>query len=214
MRRIALIMMVAFVAINFTACSQQDSKEKIVVIHTGYGDMKLKLFNETPLHRDNFIKLVKEGWYEDSPFHRVIKGFMIQGGGNADGRQDPGYTVEAEFVPTYFHKKGALAAARMPDNVNPEKRSSGSQFYIVHGRTFTDEEIDFMEKKYNKTFTEAQKEAYKTEGGAPHLDGDYTVFGQLIEGYDVVDKIAAVQTDKRANKPLQDVTMTIEVIEE
>ncbi len=214
MRRIALIMMVAFVAINFTACSQQDSDEKIVVIHTEYGDMKLKLYNETPLHRDNFIKLVKDGWYEDSPFHRVIQGFMIQGGGNADGRQDPGYTVEAEFVPQYFHKKGALAAARMPDNVNPEKRSSGSQFYIVHGRTFTDEEIDFMAKRYNKTFTEEQKEAYKTEGGAPHLDGDYTVFGQLIEGYDVVDKIAVVQTDKRANKPLQDVTMTIEVVEE
>mgnify|MGYP006289831377 CR=1 FL=1 len=208
-------MMILFTGISFSGCSQKNKDEKMVVIHTDYGDMKLKLYNETPLHRDNFIKLVKEGWYEDSPFHRIMEGFMIQGGGNADGRPDPGYTIEAEFVPKYFHKRGALAAARTPDRVNPEKRSSGSQFYIVDGRTFTDEEIDFMAEKYDNTYTEEQRETYKNIGGAPHLDGDYTVFGELVEGFDVVDKIAAVETNKkRGNKPLQDVTMTIEIIEE
>ena len=168
--------------------------------------------NYKPIHKENFIKLVEEGWYDGSPFHRIIKGFMIQGGSNADGRQDPGYTIEAEFVPAHFHKRGALAAARMGDNVNPEKRSSGSQFYIVHGRVFSEDELDFMEKRTGTEYTEEQRKVYATEGGAPHLDGSYTVFGELIEGYDVLDKIASVETG-RGDRPVNDINMSIEVVE-
>lgn len=213
MKRITFILLVAFVSINLSLCSQKSSNETMVIIHTSLGDMKLKLYDETPLHRDNFIKLVKEGWYNGSPFHRIIKQFMIQGGGNADGRPDPGYQLDAEFIPKYFHKKGALAAARMPDNVNPQKKSSGSQFYIVQGKVFTDQELDYFGKRMEKTFTEEQREAYKTLGGAPHLDGDYTVFGELLEGWEVLDKIAAVRTSPRDNRPVDEITMTIEVVE-
>jgi len=114
--------------------AQTQKPETLVVIHTSMGDITAKLYNDTPQHRDNFIKLVKEGWYNGSPFHRVISQFMIQGGGNANGKTDPGYTVPAEFLPNHFHKKGALSAARMGDQVNPKKASSGSQFYIVQGQ--------------------------------------------------------------------------------
>ena len=174
--------------------AQTKQKETVVVIETNYGTIKAKLYNDTPLHRDNFIKLVNEGWYNGSPFHRVIKDFMIQGGQNADGRMDPGYTIPAEFKENHFHKKGALCAARQGDQVNPKKASSGSQFYIVQGTVFDDKKLDYYEERLGKIFSATQRQAYKTVGGTPHLDGDYTVFGEVTEGLEIVDKIAAVKT--------------------
>lgn len=203
---------VLLLALSALIISNSMAQEKMTkfVVHTSYGDFKGVLYNDTPKHRDNFIKLVKEGWFKDSPFHRVINGFMIQGGQNADGRPDPGYTVPAEFVPSHFHKKGALAAARMGDNVNPERASSGSQFYIVQGKVLDDATLGMMEQRSGIKYTAEQREAYKTSGGTPHLDGAYTVFGQVTEGLDVVDKIAAVKTGP-GDKPLQEVKMTIEI---
>ena len=186
--------------------------ETMFVIHTDYGDITGMLYNDTPEHRDNFIKVIKQGWYNGSIFHRVINGFMIQGGGSGDGVQDIGYTIPAEFLPNRFHKKGALAAARMGDGANPEKRSSGSQFYIVQGQTFTDSELDSFAMRKGCEWTEEQRKTYKTIGGTPHLDFDYTVFGEVIDGIDVIDKIAAVKTGYM-DKPLDDVKMTIEIID-
>ncbi|MBC8319198.1 MAG: peptidylprolyl isomerase [Bacteroidetes bacterium] len=163
--------------------SQTEKPETVAVIHTTLGDITVKLYNDTPLHRDNFIKLVNEGWYDDSPFHRVINNFMIQGGHDKNGKVDPGYTIEAEILPNHSHKKGVLAAARLGDQANPEKRSSGCQFYIV-----------------------------QNPRGTPHLDGGYTVFGEVIIGLDVVDKIAVVQTG-RGDVPVEAVTMTIEIVD-
>lgn len=183
------------------------------LIKTNMGDIKIKLYNDTPKHRDNFLKLVNEGWYEGSIFHRVINQFMIQGGGNAKKKEDPGYTIEAEILDDHFHVKGVVAAARMPDNVNPEKESSGSQFYIVQGRTFSDAELDMIQERTGHTFTEEQRNVYKTTGGTPHLDGSYTVFGEVYEGLDVVDQIAAVKTGG-GDKPSQDVTFSVSIIEE
>ena len=173
---------------------QAQQKETVVVIETNYGTIKAKLYNDTPLHRDNFLKLVNEGWYNGSPFHRVINNFMIQGGQNADGRLDPGYTVPAEFTENHFHKKGALCAARQGDQVNPKKASSGSQFYIVQGTVFDEKKLDLYEERLGKVFGAKQRQAYMTVGGTPHLDGDYTVFGEVTEGLDIVDKIASVKT--------------------
>jgi peptidyl-prolyl cis-trans isomerase B (cyclophilin B) len=207
---------------------QQDQKaveekpEQLVKISTEYGDMVIKLYNGTPLHRDNFIKLVKEHYYDSLLFHRVINGFMIQGGdpqskhaqpGQMLGNGGPGYTVPAEFRKEYFHKKGALAAAREPDQVNPQKASSGSQFYIVQGRTFTNMELNQMEQQMMHRIPWEQKEVYMKVGGTPHLDGNYTVFGEVISGMEVIDKIAAVQTD-RNNRPVKDVRMTITLLDE
>lgn len=186
--------------------------ETLVLITTNFGDMTLKLYNDTPIHRDNFIKMIREGWYDDSPFHRIIPGFMIQGGQNKDGRQDPGYTIEAEFRPGHLHKKGALAAARLGDQVNPEKRSSGCQFYIVQGTVLDNATLDSYEQRYGTKFSAEQRQAYTTLGGAPWLDGGYTVFGELVSGYEVVDKIAAVPRDG-SDKPLEPVTMKIEILE-
>ena len=208
MKKIALIMTL----ILATLMGQAQEKETIVVINTNYGTIKAKLYNDTPQHRDNFIKLVNEGWYNGSPFHRVIKNFMIQGGQNADGRMDPGYTIPAEFRSNHFHKKGALCAARQGDQVNPKKASSGSQFYIVQGNTFDDNTLNVYEERLGKVFSASQRQAYKTVGGTPHLDGDYTVFGEVTEGLDVVDKIAAVQTG-RMDVPVQPVVINNITIE-
>ncbi|RLD86398.1 MAG: peptidylprolyl isomerase [Bacteroidetes bacterium] len=206
------VLLVVSLIFSIQIMAQTEKPETLVVIHTSFGDMTAKLYNDTPKHRDNFIKLIKEGWYNDSPFHRIIKGFMIQGGQNKDGRQDPGYTIDAEILPNHFHKKGALAAARMGDQVNPEKKSSGSQFYIVEGQKVDDNYLNMVTARTDHSFTDEQKEAYKTLGGTPHLDGDYTVFGEILSGFDVLDKIAAVQTG-RGDVPVEPVTMTIEVLE-
>jgi len=192
--------------------AQNTKPETIVVIHTTYGDITAKLYNDTPLHRDNFIKLIKAGWYENSPFHRVIKDFMIQGGHNADGREDVGYRVAAEFNSNHIHKKGALAAARLPDHINPSKESSGNQFYIVQGRKFPIYYLDQNSAQTGVVYTDEQKSAYEALGGTPHLDGGYTVFGEVIMGLEVVDKIAAVETG-RGDVPMVPVTMTIEILE-
>jgi len=197
-------------------------KQKMVAIETSYGTMKVKLFDETPKHRDNFIKLAKEGFFDDLLFHRIIPGFMIQGGdpkskgapaGQPLGQGGPGYTIPAEFVDKYVHTKGMLSAARQGDQVNPKKESSGSQFYIVQGKIENDQMLDAMEKRKAFKYTDEQRQAYKTVGGTPFLDKDYTVFGQVVEGLDVLDKIAAVKTEKRAgDRPVEDVKMKIKVL--
>lgn len=211
MKKAFLLTLLVSVFINAALFSQGEKQVK-VLISTDMGDMTAILYNETPQHRDNFVKLIKEGWYENSPFHRVMKNFMIQGGQNADGRLDPGYTVPAEFVDGKYHKFGALAAARKPDQVNPQLASSGSQFYIVQGQVTTFETLDSYSRRSGVTYTNDQIEAYTTVGGTPHLDGGYTVFGELIDGFEVIDKIASVKTDK-ANKPLEPVVMSIKIIE-
>lgn len=196
--------------------------EQIVKISTSYGDMLIKLYNETPKHRDNFIKLIKEGYYNGLLFHRVMQEFMVQGGdpdsrnaaaGARLGSGSPGYTIPAEFRKDLFHKKGALAAARQPDQVNPQKASSGSQFYIVQGKPASDDELAMMGQRMGITFTEDQKEVYRTLGGTPFLDQNYTVFGEVISGMEVIDKIAAVQTDAN-DRPREDIKMTITLEEE
>jgi peptidyl-prolyl cis-trans isomerase B (cyclophilin B) len=209
MRSISLLAILTLFAASITLAQQKTVK---FIIHTDYGDIKGYLYNDTPKHRDNFVKLVKEGWYDGSVFHRVINEFMIQGGHSSTGQVDPGYKIPAEILPNHFHKKGALAAARMGDPVNPERESSGSQFYIVQGKVFNDPTLDMMEQQSGKTFTEEQRKAYTTVGGTPHLDGAYTVFGQIADGFDVIDKIAAVKT-KPGDRPVNDVKMTIEIIE-
>lgn len=250
-------------------------KETTVIMHTSLGDVTLKLYNETPLHRDNFIKLVKEGTYNGLLFHRVIKDFMVQGGdvtskdapmNKSLGAGDLGYTVPAEFVyPKYFHKKGALCAARTGDEVNPERASSASQFYIVTGKKYTEGELKQMEKQLEnrlkqsifarlqtenkakimqlyrngekeelailrdtlvgKTELEAEKrkeeaclpaelrEAYQSVGGVPFLDNQYTVYGEVIDGIEVVDAIQKVKTNKQ-DRPLENIVIkSMELVE-
>ncbi len=191
--------------------TQAQEKETLVLIKTTKGNITVKLYNDTPLHRDNFIKLINEGWYNNSPFHRVINNFMIQGGHNEDGSVDPGYTIPAEFRANHIHKKGALAAARQGDQVNPKKASSGCQFYIVQGQVLTEAHIEMYKQRYGLTFTPEQVEAYTTVGGTPHLDGEYTVFGEVVEGLEVIDAIAKVKTGYM-DVPVEPVTMTIEIL--
>jgi cyclophilin family peptidyl-prolyl cis-trans isomerase len=221
---------IAAISLSATLFAQSPSEKKappagiatehIVQITTDYGVIKVKLYNETPLHRDNFLKLVKQGYYDDLLFHRVIKNFMIQGGdpdskgapfGNKLGDGGPGYNIPAEIVPGKFHKRGALAAAREGDNVNPKKESSGSQFYIVQGHAWSEQDVNMFEKRYKTAFTEEQKNAYKTIGGYPALDNNYTVFGEVIEGLDVLDKIEALET-VAGDRPKADVKMKMKVI--
>lgn len=204
------LILMSIILAGLTCQAQQ--KETTVVIETSMGTIKAVLYKDTPLHRDNFIKLVNEGWYNGSPFHRVIKNFMIQGGQNADGRMDPGYKVPAEFRDNHFHKKGALCAARQGDQVNPQKASSGSQFYIVQGEVFDERKLSFYEERLGKIFSAKQRQAYMTVGGTPHLDGDYTVFGEVIEGLDIVDKIAGVKTGYM-DVPVEPVTINKITIE-
>ena len=207
-------MILAVLILAGLTCSaqKQQEKETVVVIKTSMGTIKAKLYNDTPQHRDNFIKLVNEGWYNGSPFHRVINKFMIQGGQNADGRLDPGYKVPAEIKENHFHKKGALCAARQGDQVNPMKASSGSQFYIVQGKVYDERTLDMFESRTGKVFSARQRQAYQTVGGTPHLDGDYTVFGEVTEGLDIVDKIAAVKTGAM-DVPVEPVTILSITIE-
>ena len=197
-------------------------KNQYVRIRTTYGDCIIRLYNETPLHRDNFIKLAKKGFYNGTLFHRVIQNFMIQGGDpdskdpektklDAElGNGDVGYTVPAEFRDSLFHKRGVLAAAR---DDNPQKASSGCQFYIVEGKRFTDGKLDTLEKTRLKgrKIPAWQREWYKSVGGVPHLDQNYTVYGEVISGIDMVDRIAAVKKDE-CNRPLADVPITVEVL--
>lgn len=269
---VTIFLMLSFMAAN-AADKNTQQKDVVVELKTEFGTMKILLYGDTPQHRDNFIKLVKEGFYDGLLFHRVIKDFMIQGGDpgskNAPaskqlGAGDVGYTIPAEFVyPKYYHKKGSLAAARQGDQVNPEKRSSGCQFYIVQGKKLSDAEIKQielgmlgkakekrfyeivrerseevqkarsennqsalmklqneiiaqMEKEFESKASEYQmpaemKEAYKTVGGTPFLDNEYTVFGEVIEGLEVIDKIAAVETNP-GDRPKQDIKMTIKIV--
>lgn len=208
-----------FLCFTFSAFAPKP-KDKMVLVRTKFGEIKIRLYNETPRHRDNFIKLAKSKFYNGTLFHRVIRNFMIQGGDPLSkisdsiqkvGNGGPGYTLAAEFVPKYFHKKGVIAAARLGDAINPKKDSDGSQFYIVQGRVFTNADLDNMEKMTGKTFTKEQRQAYTTVGGTPHLDGNYTVFGEVVSGLDVVDKIAAVET-LPGDRPKEDVIMTVKVV--
>ena len=200
--------------------SAKRDKGPLVEMLTSKGQIVLRLYNDTPLHRDNFLKLVREGYFTDLLFHRVIQDFMIQGGdpdsrdaapGQLLGEGDPGYTLPAEIrYPAHFHKRGVLAAAREGDRTNPERRSSGSQFYIVWGKTLTPEELDkldtYLKQSSGGKFTmspEARK-YYLRHPGTPHLDGAYTVYGETIKGLDIIDRIAQVATDNR-DKPVMPV---------
>lgn len=200
-----------------------------VRITTPMGSMVAELYDQTPKHRDNFLKLAREGYYDDLLFHRVIDGFMVQGGDpdsrNAPqnmrlGSGGPDYKIEAEFVDSLVHVKGALAAARQGDMQNPRKMSSGSQFYIVQGKPTAAQMLLGLEKQRNVRrdstnlfkYSDEQIERYANEGGTPHLDGEYTVFGQVIEGLDVIDSIAAVKTGAM-NRPVENVWFKVEVIE-
>lgn len=215
LKNIILSAIILCSSINFNLFAQDKGVKKqvepIILIKTDMGDIKVKLYNETPIHRDNFLKLASTGKYDGSIFHRVIPQFMIQGGGTNGGTQDIGETLKAEILLQYIHKRGALAAARMGDNVNPERKSSGSQFYIVQGRKFTTQDIQMISQRTGFVYTQEQIDEYVKNGGSPHLDGSYTVFGEVLEGMDVVDKIAAVERNA-ADRPLQDIKMTMKVL--
>ena len=272
-----IILSIILILVIKLGFSQTFSPETII-ISTPYGNMKLKLFNETPKHRDNFLKLVREHFYDSLLFHRVIEGFMIQGGDPDSKHAEPAkllgdgdlkYTIPAEFISTLCHKKGMLCAARNGDDVNPEKASSAAQFYIVQGKVRTEEDLISFEKRINKpiiakikeevlnkaennslklkidlakkeqnndslmvyfkvvnklvddaytktthySFPPEHKTIYKTIGGTPHLDSQYTIFGEVIEGLDVIDKISAVGKNKD-DRPLIDIRMKVSIIEE
>lgn len=215
MKKILLLFLTIF-SLQVMAAKQTNSYVKI---STSYGEVFIKLFNETPKHRDNFIKLVKNGALNGTLFHRVIKDFMIQGGdpnsktaktGDQLGEGDLGYTVPAEFVPMLFHKKGVLAAAR--DN-NPDKASSSCQFYIVQGKKYTDAELDAVEmgRLAGRKIPLDQREVYKTLGGTPFLDQSYTVYGEVVKGIEMVDKIAVLPVD-RNNRPAEDVKIQVDLL--
>jgi peptidyl-prolyl cis-trans isomerase B (cyclophilin B) len=216
MKKLLLPILFLFFLSSFAA----KPKDTYVKITTNYGEVYLKLYNETPKHRDNFIKIIKDGTLNQTLFHRVIQEFMIQGGdptsktakqGQQLGEGDLGYTIAAEFNPNLFHKKGVLSAAR--DN-NPEKASSASQFYIVQGKVFTDDELDAVEKNRmgGRKIPKEQREVYKTIGGSPHLDQNYTVFGEVVKGIIMVDNICTVKVDGN-NRPLTDIKMMASLVE-
>jgi peptidyl-prolyl cis-trans isomerase B (cyclophilin B) len=205
------IFLLLAVVLSIHLMAQDAETETKVLIKTSYGNIIVKLYNDTPMHRDNFIELVENGWYNGSKFHRVIQNFMIQGGASANGKDDPGYTTPAEFRPNHIHKKGALSAARQGDQVNPTKASSGSQFYLVQGETFTNQQLNNFSAQTGFIYTNKQREIYNTIGGTPHLDGGYTVFGEVVEGLEVIDLIAAVETGYR-DKPVVEVKMTMEIV--
>lgn len=200
--------------LGFSSCQKDEFTHAEII--TDFGNIEVILYNSTPRHRDNFIKLANEGYYDDLLFHRVVNGFMIQGGdpdskdaapGQALGRGGPGYKIDAEIGAP--HLRGALAAAR---DGNPLKQSSGSQFYIVQGRPVKDEALDQMEAQKNIKYSPEQREVYKNEGGSPFLDGEYTVFGEVVSGMEVVDQIAGMDTDPN-NRPLEDVRMKVRILD-
>ena len=219
MKRTIKMLLIAVTMLT-AACTEQKTTK--VVMETTAGTMEFVLYNETPKHRDNFIKLAQEQYF----FHRVIKDFMIQGGdpdskyaeaGVRLGEGGPDYRIDAEFIPTLHHRRGTLAAAREGDRVNPTKSSSASQFYIVWGKVYSPEEFDSMAQRMKELgmgeMTAEQKEIYTTVGGTPFLDGQYTVFGEITSGLEVVDKIQNVGTDN-FDRPLQDVRIiSVKVIE-
>ncbi len=278
MKHFKSLAIIAFVVISCsTLISAKKEKTRYVEIETKFGTMKVMLYNETPLHRDNFLKLVKEGYYDSLLFHRVIKDFMIQGGdpdsksaaaNKSLGTGGPGYQINAEIIPGLYHKKGALSAARQGDQMNPDKKSSGSQFYIVQGKPTNEHQLQAMVKQINfpivkdsvfayvekpenveiknkidslkqaanypelnneyskiaelieKELKEAgliyeysneQIEVYKTLGGTPHLDNNYTVFGEVVEGLNIIDSIAAVKTD-RSDRPSENIIMKMRIV--
>ncbi|MBL7724336.1 MAG: peptidylprolyl isomerase [Chitinophagaceae bacterium] len=216
------LVIITAILLSLPALSQTDStitrkdRKKDVLLQTSYGDIIVRLSDSTPLHRDNFIKLTKVGFYDSVLFHRVIKSFMIQAGdpdsktapaGKLLGSGGPGYRIPAEFRQSLFHKKGVIAAAR--DN-NPEKASSASQFYITQGKVHTDGSLDTIETdRLKRKIPASQREVYKTIGGVPHLDQNYTVFGEVVKGIEVVDKIASVQTSKGPDRdrPVENVVI-------
>ena len=217
-----IVGLLLLILLTNTLLAQKDSvvtkkdRKRDVLLQTNYGDITIRLSDSTPLHRDNFLKLTKIHFYDSVLFHRVIKNFMIQGGdpdsknaaaGKPLGNGGPAYRIPAEFRQTLFHRKGVIAAAR--DN-NPEKASSGSQFYITQGRIFTDAGLDSVETyRLKRKIPANHREVYKTAGGVPHLDQNYTVFGEVVKGLDVVDKIADVKTSKGTDKdrPIDNVTI-------
>lgn len=212
---LAFFLFAAFLGNSQVLVKQQKEcfKGTQVEMVTNYGRIVLLLYDETPLHRDNFIKLATNRVFDGLLFHRVIEKFMIQGGDPTSKDAEPGkmlgdgtlgYNIPAEFRPELFHKRGALCAAREGDMVNPKKESSASQFYIVQGRVWNTEELDNLQKRMKREISAEQRDVYTTIGGTPFLDGEYTVFGEVIEGMEVVDKIAAVKCDKN-DRPLEDV---------
>ncbi len=271
MKKIMLLAVLAGLLMNQSYGLPKKKREPKVQIKTEFGIIKIKLYNDTPSHRDNFVKLTKEGFYTDLLFHRVIQNFMIQGGdpdsknaapGKLLGEGDLGYSIPAEINPKYFHRKGVLAAAREGDQVNPEKKSSACQFYILQGRVFRTGELDSLQMKLEESrkrnmlqqklkliepelnrlrqegnqneiiarinslkdevmaqvaklppirFTEEQRNAYTTVGGYPSLDNNYTIFGEVVEGLDVVDKIAAQATDQN-DRPLKDLKFSVSML--
>ena len=214
---------------GLTLQAQTAPQGKTVVLETTMGSIRIALYDDTPLHRDNFLKLVGEHYYDSLLFHRVIHNFMIQTGspdsrhaepGEAVGHKDKDYTLEAEIrLPQHFHKRGAVAAAREGDRTNPERRSSGGQFYIVWGTTYSTLTLDRLDLKLDSLshgtmgFSEEMRDQYRKYGGSPHLDGQYTVFGEVVEGLDVVDKIQQVYTDDY-HRPVDDVRILRAVVEE
>ncbi|HEY9257805.1 peptidylprolyl isomerase [Chitinophaga sp.] len=211
-----LLTLSAFLLFLAFSVAAKDRKVKVI---TPYGTMIIKLYDQTPKHRKNFVKLAKQHFYDSTLFHRVINNFMIQGGdpdskhahpGDTLGNGDVGYTIPPEFQLDLYHRKGALGAAR---DDRPDKASSGCQFYIVQGKVFTDEQLDKLEKTRlgGRKIPVDQRRVYKTEGGCPYLDQSYTVFGQVIKGMEVIDKIAALKTDSH-DRPLEDVPMRIRVV--
>ena len=216
------LLSVVLLSVAFSTAFAGGPVNQYVRVKTAYGECIIRLYNETPKHRDNFIKLVKAGFYNGTLFHRVIQNFMIQGGdpdskdstkakpGAELGNGDVGYTVPAEFRDSLFHKRGVLAAAR---DDNPAKASSGCQFYIVEGKRFSDGKLDTLERTRLKgrKIPEWQREYYRSVGGVPHLDQNYTVYGEVVMGIDMVDRIAAVKTDKN-DRPVTDIPMTIELL--
>ena len=217
MRHLTPVVVVALAAALLALAACVRDHRRHVVITTPYGRMRAVLYDETPLHRDNFVRLASEGYYDSLLFHRVIAGFMVQGGdpdsrearpGAIYGAGGPGYTLPAEIGAP--HLRGALAAARLPGAANPGKESSGSQFYIVHGRLTPPDLLAELAAAKGLTYNDTQRELYAARGGTPQLDGDYTVFGELVEGYDVLERLATVET-LPGDRPAEDVRMRVRV---